>query len=305
MNGLGLLVCLGWAVGVFLIVYTAGLSFLKKMRFRLVFQKDKKTQKHLLLAGNPRVKRWKAYIEEHAGLAGLNWSFNRFMLYSLAACITGSYLAGKYLHNIYVVIPLGFGFSLLPGILLDFFINRKQRLLEKQLIAAVQHFISEYGTLPNIVSSLNNILPVIDYPLFEELDRLIRELNSGRSSEAALFSFAARINSRWAYRFAHILNLRINRGVDINAMLFNLYMDMKTRLVKEKERGMETIGVRMESYLMYLFIPVMYAFSAKINPEAHYLMTRTAGGRLMMFAAALLLVAGIFFNLRLGSSRIK
>lgn len=292
--------------GVFLLVYGIGQGILKKRRMQAVFLKDKEeTDLWSKIIEHKKIKGFKDYIEERTNYAGVKWGFKEFILYSSILGAAGGGIAVNYLNNLSTAVPLGLGGLLIPWLYMSFFVVRKEALLERQFIPMIQHFISEYSSLANITAALNNTLVKLDNPLKEEVARLINDLNSGRSTEEAFFSFAEHLNSKWGFRFAHILNFRVNKGIPINVMLFNLYMDMKTKVVKEKERNMESIGVRMESYMLYLAIPAMYLLASKINPQSHYLLTQTPEGKKMMLYIVTLLVAGIISTIRISSNRIK
>jgi len=283
-----------------------GMAVRKKRRVREVFKEEDKQKEALrILYKNKKIKSCKRHIEDRAGFAGTNWSFPTFLTYSLITGAIGIIIALKYLKNPMAALPLAAALSLAPWLYLSYFIIKKEALLEQQLIPAIQYFISEYSSLPNIVSALNNILPRIEYPLEDELNRLILDLNSGKNQEDALFSFAERINSRWAYRLAHILNLRLQKGININAMLFNLYMDMKTKVVKDQERKSETAAVRAESLILYLCIPGVYYLATKISPQSHYLLTETPTGQKTMLLVVILVLCGVAATLKLGGSKTK
>ncbi|PKM86611.1 MAG: hypothetical protein CVU87_11640 [Firmicutes bacterium HGW-Firmicutes-12] len=305
MNGLGFLIYFAWIVGIILLVYGIGFAVYRRRRVREVFKEDKPREITQMFYKNKRVRSFKKYIEQRASFAGTQWKVEIFFAYSLFGGVIGIIIALKYLKNPMTVVPLFVASSLVPWLYLSYFILKKEALLEQQLIPAIQYFISEYSSLPNIISALSNILPMIDYPLEDELNRLIVEVNSGRKPEKALFSFAERINSRWAYRLAHILNLRMQKGININSMLFNLYMDMKTKVVKERERRSETAAARAESLILYLCIPVVYFMATKISPESHYLLTQTSMGRKAMFAVIILVLFGLFTILKLGNSKTE
>lgn len=306
MNPVVVLFLSGWLLGLAAMVYGLQRLLSRRRRVRWAFLEEDGPRDWLqVLSRHRRVRSFREHIEERAGFAGTGWSCTAFLGYSLAAGALGFYAGFKYLNNPAAALPLAFGFGLAPWTYLTYLIVRKEILLERQLIPAIQYFVSEYGTLPNIVTALNSIVPRVDYPLQTEVERLVREINSGRRTEDALFAFARRLNSKWAFRFAHILNLRFGKGLQINTMLFNLYMDMKTQLVKEKERSMESVGVRVESYLLYLFIPVIYGLASRINPQAHLLLTQTTEGRQIVFLLVVMLLGGIVATIRLGSVRIK
>lgn len=306
MNTLGFCLFTTWIIGINLIIYSIGIVVIKKRRFIEVFKEEEKQKETFqILYKNKKVRSFKRYIEERASFAGTQWSFITFLTYSMIAGAIGVFIALKYLNNPMVIIPLAATFSLVPWLYMSFFIMKKEVLLEQQLIPAIQYFISEYSSLPNIISALSHVLPMIEYPLDDELNRLILDFNSGCNPEDALFSFAERINSRWAYRLAHILNLRLQKGININAMLFNLYMDMKTKLVKDRERKSETAAARTESIILYLCIPGVYFMATKISPESHYLLTATPMGQKAMFIVVVMVLFGIITTVKIGNSRTK
>jgi Flp pilus assembly protein TadB len=305
VNKLGLFIYFAWIVGVILIVYNLGFTVYRRRRIREVFKEDQHKEVLYILYKNKKIRSFKEYIEERANFAGTRWRVETFLSYSLFGGIIGVVIAIKYLKNPMTIVPLFVASGLIPRLYLSYFILRKEALLEQQLIPAIQYFISEYSSLPNIISALSNILPMIEYPLEGEINRLIIEINSGRKPEKAFFSFAERINSRWAYRLAHILNLRMQKGINVNTMLFNLYMDMKTKVVKDRERRSETAAARAESLILYLCIPVVYFMATKISPESHYLLTQTSMGKKAMFAVIILVLFGLFTTFKLGISKTE
>jgi len=305
VNRFAALLYVTWSIGVILFIYTGGQLVLARKHLSSFHERRIQTDLASVVLENKRVRSLQKYIEQKTSFSGVNWGFQSFMLYSLLTGVIGGVIALKYLNNMAAVLPLGVCAGLIPWTYVTYSIIKKQSLIERQLGETIQYFISEYGSLPNVVSALNSILPKIDKPIKTELDYLIRDMNSGISSEEALFSFAGRLNSRWAYRLVHILNLRMNKGINISAMLFNIYLDMNTAQIKEKERGMEIIGARLESYFLYLFIPGIYYLASKINPETHYILTRTGDGKRIMFVTVVIFLVGIMMTIRTGNTRIK
>lgn len=306
MNLRGLSILFIWSLGIFIIIFSIGCMFQnKKGHLRAIFLNDNDKNDISSISEKNWLSRYKNYHDRRMSFIGLNWTLEKFVCYLIILGGAGAGICYKYLNNPLAALPMGLGFSFILYGYINYSVLKKQDLLEKQLIPAIQVFLSEFGSIPNIVSVLNNTLTKVDEPLKEEIDRLIREMNSGRGMEEALFCFAGRVGSGWAFRFAHILNLRINKGVNISPMLFNLYMDMKTKIVKEKERSMESIGVRLESYALYAFIPIMYFMAMRINPQTHYLLTQTVEGRKVMLYLTVLLLGGAFATIHLGTKKIR
>jgi Flp pilus assembly protein TadB len=307
MTGLKTVLLGVWITGVFLFFYYLGLEGISRKQVRNRFQVEEKGSPKYwdIIHKYPCCERMLVQLEEQARFAGTRWGWKEFVFYSLIFAALGCAISFSYFNNWALLFPLGLGFGLIPWGYVNYFALRKQILLERQLVNALQLFISEYGSLSNIVTTLHSLVPRIEYPLREEIRRLVMDLDSGYNPEEAFFSFAKRVRSPWALKLAHILNLRIKWGIYINSLLFNLYLDMKTRLLKEKERRMETIGVKAEGYLLYGFIPLIYLLVGRINPQAHYLLTETPGGKKLMFFITVLLVGGLITTLRLGKNRIK
>lgn len=293
-----------WSLGVFITTCSI-LSILEnKRQFKARFFN---IENHVIprISTNTFYAHLKSKYEHRLKFIGLTWSAEKFIVFLALLGAVGAGISYKYFNNPMTSLPMAGAFSFILYGYINYSVLKKKDLLEKQLIPAIQVFLSEFGSLPNIVSALSKTLIKVDEPLKEELDRLVRDMNSGRGTEEALFSFAQRVQSPWAYRLAHILNLRINKGINISPMLFNLYLDMKTKVVKEKERSMEGIGVRLESYLLYVFIPIMYYMAVKINPQTHYLLTQTSEGRKVMLYLTILLLVGVISTIRLGNNRIR
>lgn len=306
MNLIGFGFLTAWIIGITTFIYGLGFARIIRSRFKDIVSDEKKQNKVLaILYNNKRVGNFKIFIEERAAFAGTKWSFATFIIYSAITGSIGVTVAIKLLHNLMALLPLTAAFSFLPWLYLSYFIAKKESLLEQQFIPAIQYFIAEYSTLPNIVSALSNIIPMLEYPLDDELNRMVLDFNSGRSPEAALFSFAKRINSHWAFRLAHIFNLRLQRGININSMLFNLYMDIKTKVVKDRERKSETAAARAESIILYLCIPIIYFIATKVSPESHYLMTETPMGQKAMLFVVFMVLFGVITAVKLGNGRIK
>lgn len=306
MNLIGFSFMAAWIIGITIFIYGLALCGIMNSYFRNFGRKEKKQNKILLtLYKNKSISSFKNFIEGRADFAGLQWNFATFTVFSAVTGSIGIVIALKYLLNPMAVLPLTAAFSLVPWLYLSYFIAKKEDLLERQFIPAIQYFIAEYNTLPNIVSVLCNIIPMIDYPLKDELNRLVLDFNSGRNPETALFLFARRINTRWAFRLAHIFNLRLQKGININSMLFSLYIDIKTKVVKERERKSETAAARAESIILYLCIPIIYFIATKVSPDSHYLLTQTSMGQKAMLVVVFMVLFGIITTAKLGNSRIK
>lgn len=309
MNILRGVLIITWSVGLFILIYACGLYLerRRRVRFFLAAEDDRKSWLILYrnLYENKKVLSGKNFLEEKIRLSGIAWDVRKFAALSAAAGAGGIFAALVYLKNLWAAIPLGVCSFLVPYTVLTYYISRRETILTEQLGALLQYFVSEYGTISNITVAFHNILPKLNYPLKLEVERMLLEISSGSKPEDAFYSFAQRVNSRFSYQFAHILSLRCNRGLQIQQMLFRLYMDLKIKRIQEKERNTETIGVKLESYFLYLCIPLIYLFAGKINPESHYLLTRTPDGQKMMVIIVLLLLTGIVSTIRLSSNKVR
>lgn len=301
----GIFILFIWSLGIFMITISIISSIEYKRQLRVRFFSGNENDTKIIIPKSNWYARLKNKYEQHLSFIGITWTIERFLIYLVLLGAVGAGISYRYLNNPIAAIPMGLSFPFMLYGYIDYSILKKQDLLEKQLIPAIQVFLSEFRSIPNIVSALNKALTKVDSPLKEEIDRLIRDMNSGRGTEETLFAFAQRVKSPWAFRMAHILNLKINKGINISPMLLNLYMDMKTKVVKEKERSMESIGVRLESYVLYVFIPIMYYMAVRINPQTHYLLTQTVQGRKVMMYLTILLLGGLISTIRLGNNRIR
>lgn len=309
MNCLGMMISALWGVSIFLIVYGIGQVISKKLLIREKFRWQEKRQPanntYYRLLKYRKIYSLKKKIEDWADFSGVYWSFTRYLIYTLLSYTIGAAGAIFYMNNIPAAIPLGIAVALIPLGYLNHLVTQKHRLLEKQFMPAVQLFITEYGTIKNITSVLNRIEGRLDFPMQEELARLGRELNSGNPPDQTLQKFAQRLKNPWGYKFAHILNLRYSKGVEITPLLFKLLMEMKTKVIQEKQRSMEMTGVRIENYLLYLSVPVMYVFASRVNPRSHYLLTQTASGKKTMLIMLIILLAGIAGTLWVNNNKVR
>lgn len=309
MSLLGYGLYLAWGAAIFTIIYGLGQIIIRRRSIKERFLQPEKDEQigqvYYRLLSRSEFHRFRDFIEEKAEFAGKDWTLRTYLIYSFIAASIGGGFAVVYLKNIAAAFPLGIVFWLTPLLYLNHTAARKQAMMEKQFLPAVQKFITEYGTINNITSVILSIEGQIASPLKDEFARLGRELNSGAPADKTFLSFARRLNNPWAYRFAHILNLRVTRGVEITPMLFSLLMDMKTNVIKEKERSMEMVGVKAETYAIYLAIPLMYSFTSKVNPNAHYLLTQTSEGKRAMFIVILILLIGFVSTLWLNDNKIK
>lgn len=305
LNWLRIFLSIAWGVGLFLLIFSAGFYWERRKRLHAFFKADKNPELWQILAGHKKVALSQEFLEEKIRLSGTGWNPKKLLLFSAVTGVSGVFTALSYLKNYWAALPLGVCGLLIPYTVLTFYISRRSKILTAQLGPMLQYFLSEYGTVSNISLALNNVRSRLDYPLKLEVECMLLEMNSGVRPEEAFFNFAHRVNSRWSYRFAHILSLRHNRGVQIQQMLFQMYMDLKAKQIQEGERKSETIGVKLESYFLYLCIPFIYFFVSKINPESHFLLTQMPEGRKIMFFIVLLLLAGIIATIRLSSNKIR
>lgn len=293
-----------WIMGLIAILY-GGHQHLKWRRRRRFFLQEEGKEVTKSRIPHTWTEGMRKEIVTRVDYAGLKITFRLFIIISVLSASIGVLIGLFYFNNLSASLPLAGGLGLIPWVYLNYAALKKQLILEQQLLSAIQFFISQYNSLHNVTASLSIIKDRLENPLREEIALLLREMNSGISREKALFSFAQRINSHWAYRFAHIVNLCLIKGIPISGMLFSLYTDMKLNLIKEKERRMESMGVKAESYLLYLFIPVMYLLACKINPQAHLLLTQTPAGKRTTFVLFSMLLIGVITTIRLGKVKVR
>lgn len=309
MNHLAAVVYTFFGFSVFLVIYgVSGLFIRKKLlkdKFMVKGSELMDNDIYYRILSHPHLKKFRTLIEERAEFSGTKWSFGQYLAYSFLCCMIGVGIAVIYMNNILAAIPLGLVLFLTPLGYLNHFTVKKQRLMEKQFMPALQQFITEYGSTKNIISVLNNIEAKLDYPLQEEFSRLGRELNSGNPPDKTLLNFAKRLNNSWGYKFAHILNLRFTKGIEITPILFSMLMEMKTKTIQARQRSMEMVGVKAENLVLYLSIPVMYVFASKVNPKSHLLLTQTASGKKAMFVMLCILLAGIAGTIWINNNKIE
>lgn len=193
-----------------------------------------------------------------------------------------------------IVITISF---YLPQLYLDMVVKNKKIKIEQQLGICIKFFTSEFTTCKSVVVSFQNISNKLPNPIRGEIERLIREMNSGYLAVECLNGFAKRMDNRFAYIFSNLLISYFNKGTDIGEHLVRISNEITDAQGLHKENKTELAMVRATNLILngVVFISIILMFL--LFPKYSQSFRNTASGQtlvtLVIFNSFISIILGL------------
>jgi tight adherence protein B len=231
--------------------------------------------------------------------AGMNISGTRFVTMHMVAVVIVTLIVFVLTKNFIITLAVVVLVIFLPFLLINFKTNQRIKKFNEQLPDTLQlvegALKAGYSLNQSLVMVINETKP----PISEEFRITINEIRMGISEKEALENMAKRINSElfnWV-----ILAVNIQREVGGNLAEI---MDIIANTIREKERVLRQIKAltaegKLSAYVL-IGLPIILGVALSILNRAYIsVLFTTKTGFLMLALAAVLMIVGIFWILKI------
>lgn len=244
-------------------------------------------------------------IEKLCIAAGYNMTYADYIITCVISAVVLSAFFKIVLNNTYlsiVFLIIGWFFPY------QYFLmkaNKRKEKMNTQVGSFLQMIIKKYNTSGNMKNALetSNIDFKGEYPLCDEIQRLVNQINLGKTIEDSLKEFAERTQNQYLIRFADYYKIVSEIGTKdaialLNEALFQYKEDKKNKLLLKKEIS----SIKSEAYIVIAGIPLVAVYQVFSNKEFVPFMTKTVVGQVgTTVIVVVTLIAFWFVNKKIGS----
>jgi tight adherence protein B len=227
--------------------------------------------------------------------AGLNMRVAEFVLISLGSAFIPPLLALIVTRNLLVaalVVLLG---TVAPFLYLSVRASRRQAKFEEQLPSTLQLLAGALQAGHSLQQAVDTVVHEAGDPIAGEFQRVLTEARLGRPLEEAFEAMAKRTNSvdfKWT-----VMAIRLQRqvGGNLAEVLSTVSQTIRDRYsLKRQIKALSAEG-RLSSLILSILPVVMFAALLLLNPTFLRPLFTTTSGIMMLVAAAVLMVLGVFW----------
>ncbi|MBN1298332.1 MAG: type II secretion system F family protein [Actinobacteria bacterium] len=238
-------------------------------------------------------------FEQKLKKAGLSISGSKFVFIHLASVAVFTLAVFLITRNILVTFCVVILIIFMPFLFINFKIGQKLKKFNEQLPDTLQLIEGALKAGYSLNQSLSMVVKETKPPISEEFTITLNEIRMGLDEKTALENMAKRINSElfdWV-----VLAVNIQREVGGNLAEI---MDIISNTIREKERILRQIKSltaegKLSAYVL-IGLPIVLGIALSIlNREYINVLFTTKIGFLMLFLAALLMLGGVVWIMRI------
>lgn len=255
---------------------------------------------YLLLHKGPAYEGWLRYeaqLAKHFSFLFLRQSPGRVAAIHIAACAT-LLIAGLFLSSITLVLLVPFA-ALGPLMVLDSKMRKKRDLISEQLAPWLTTLANSLKSSPNIADAFASSIGLVQTPLKEEIELLVKEVQLGEHLDRAMHHSAGRLKSPlYSSVMTTLLVARMSGG--------NLpkILDESSDTLREMERlagvvRTKTAEGRSQTFVLALLPFVMIMALQKVDPQMLPGLADTTSGCVIIGISITLWLAAIALAMRI------
>jgi tight adherence protein B len=241
--------------------------------------------------------------------AGMTISPRRFTILQLALTIgvaAATWIFGQSLGIwLFLALALAIGLGLLlPNIVVRFKCGRRLRKFESQFASALDSLANAAAVGLSISQAIEAIGRDMPAPLGPEFNQMLRSMGMGVSLAEALNELADRVPSKDVELFAAALSIQYRTGGSLGPVLRKIANTVRDRVNMRSEIQALTAQQRYSAYLISA-MPVLLFIAIKFISPSYFSLVMAPGlMRFILIGAAVGIVTGLFFMLRIADVEI-
>jgi tight adherence protein B len=234
-------------------------------------------------------------VDAELEAAGVSVRSGEFVVLSVAAALVGVVLGAAVLRNPLLALLTGAVAGTGPTLALRMAMKRRAEKLREQLPDVLTIMASSLRAGHSFMQSLDAVAKEIAQPAATEFQRVVSEIRLGRPTDDALEALAERVGSpdfRWA-----VLAVNIQRevGGNLAEILDNVADTLRERAQMRRQVEVLTAEGRLSAWVLTALPVAIAVYMFITNPEYIGLLVTAKLGIIMLSAAVVLLVIGVFW----------
>lgn len=286
--------------------YSETQAFRRRKRQSTGLLKESILRKKLEEVTRKRVKVTKRLqIEKVCTQAGHSISYEDYLVLCLVSALGSAAFFRFLFSNVY----LGFLFLIVGGFIpyqyMLFKRNRRIDKMNEQIGPCLKMIIERYQVSKDMKRAIEATAYEFhgEAPLGHEMDRLVIEMNLGKTVEDALAEFADRTGNPFMIRFVDYYKICAEIGTQkvrtmLNQALEQYREDRSNRMRLKKEIS----SIKSEAYIVWAGVPVVAVYQMVMDPGYIDYMTRTVVGQIGTAVIVTISLLGLWFiNKKIGA----
>ena len=254
----------------------------------------------VLIDDGPLVRIWQRYrehLKRHFSFLFIDSSPGNFAAIHMASCVA-LLVAGAFLDSLYAFLLLPF-VGLGPEMYFDSKVRKKRDQVSEQLAPWLTVLANSLKSAPNIADAFASSTGLVQSPLREEIDLLVKEVKLGEHLDRAMHRSADRLQSPLYSSVMTTLLVARKSGGNLPKIL-----DESSGTLREMERlagvvRTKTAEGRSQTFVLALLPFVMIMALQKVDPQMIPGLVETSTGCIIIGASITLWVASIALAMRI------
>jgi tight adherence protein B len=241
--------------------------------------------------------------------AGMTITPRRFLVIQLATGVFGlalAWLFGRSIASLVLLaLPAGFVIGLiLPRLIVKFKRDRRLRKFENQFASALDSLANSAEVGLSISQAMEVVSRDMPAPLGNEFTQVLRSLGMGLPLSEALNQLADRVPTRDVEIFVAAINIQYRTGGGLSQVLHKIANTVRERVNMRSEIRALTAQQRYSAYIISA-LPIILAIALRLlNPNYFNALMQPGMMRIMLFASAVGIVAGLVCMLRIADIEV-
>lgn len=254
-----------------------------------------------------RVEVSKKYkIETKMLQAGFNATYGEYRIVTIMLAILLPLFSLFFMKSIYQLPVLGVVGFFIPGQVIDFFRNRRQIVIEKQVGSFIKLVVERYASHGDFAKALKDTTD--DFkghePMYTELRKLRSELDYGRPVNEGMRDLHRRIGNPYLLLLTEFYEISASLGTkdSRNELMKEVHKQYREGEKLKSTLRKEIAGPKREAFIMLGAVPGMMAYQFAFSPEYVDFMLNTQTGQIGLSGIAIVMLGCFWFiNKKIGA----
>lgn len=283
------LVCLG--IYVIILIYNT-IDFSKEAKMErqkksaeLKNKFNKKIKEPYVDAINTKVSSEKrGKVEDKYKKAGVHMNYATSFLVCGSCGLILALVSFFLLDNPYLAVSAFAGGWNIPGLLANFFSNKRLEKINQQVGMFLRMVIKRYQVLGDFYMAFESTTEDFqgEEPMYTELVTTMNSINRGEAISDALHDFAIRTDNKYISRFADYYEISAEVGtLEARRTVLGQALDQyENHMELARELKKQLSEVTMTAYITLLFVPAVIVYQVCTDPTYVPFMTETMMGKI-------------------------
>lgn len=243
-------------------------------------------------------------LAEHLARADLKLRTSEFVMIQLGFMLAGAVLGFVRFGFAPQFVIAGVGGYLIPMRYVKWRQGRRLKAFNARLPDTLSLLSNAMKAGLSLPQAIETVAQNTSAPISDELGRVIREMKIGTSTPAALANLVRRVGSEDLDLIVTAITIQSNVGGNLARILDGISHTIRQRVQMKAQIGAMTAQMRASGWIITLLPFIVAAILDVITPTYFRVMFTDPGGRTLLAAAGLSILAGNYFVRRITNVKI-